>query len=267
MTDLLKRNLAPITEAGWQEIDATAAQVIKTQLSARSVVDFSGPHGWEMAAVNLGRLEVPKKKGEAKIPWGLRQVLPLVETRVHFSLNQWEIDNISRGCKDADLSALEATARQVAHFEESAVYNGFPDGNIAGLLPSCSHKPIKLPASVDQYAQCIGEAVKTLDQAGVGGPYALVLGSKAYYPLKHNCGQGYPLGRVIKELLQGNVLWSPVLAGGVVLSTRGGDFELVVGQDFSIGYACHDKAQVELFLTESFTFRVINPDAAIELKA
>ncbi len=267
MTDLLKRNLAPITEAGWREIDATAARVIKTQLSARSVVDFSGPHGWELAAVNLGRLEIPKKKAEPQIPWGLRQVLPLVETREHFSLNQWEIDNISRGCKDADLSALEETARRAALFEESAVYNGFADGRIVGLLPACKHKPIKLPANVEQYPQAVGEAVKTLDQAGVGGPYALVLGSKAFYPLKQNLNHGYPLGRVIKDLLQGEVLWSPVLAGGVVLSTRGGDFELVVGQDFSIGYACHDKSEVGLFLTESFTFRVINPDAAIELKA
>jgi uncharacterized linocin/CFP29 family protein len=52
----------------------------------------------------------------------------------------------------------------------------------------------------------------------------------------------------------------------VLLSTRGGDYELTVGQDLSIGYASHDRTDVELFLTESFTFRVLEEKAAVFLK-
>jgi uncharacterized linocin/CFP29 family protein len=35
--------------------------------------------------------------------------------------------------------------------------------------------------------------------------------------------------------------------GGVVLSQRGGDFELVVGRDVSIGYLSHDATEVRLY--------------------
>jgi len=52
----------------------------------------------------------------------------------------------------------------------------------------------------------------------------------------------------------------------VLLSHRGGDFQLTVGQDLSIGYTGHDKETVHLYLTESFTFRVLDRTAAVYLK-
>ncbi|WP_437855915.1 encapsulin [Sorangium sp. So ce363] len=61
-------------------------------------------------------------------------------------------------------------------------------------------------------------------------------------------------------------MWAPALEGGVLLSTRGSDFELTVGEDLSIGYDRHDKDIIELFLTESFTFRVLEPAAAVALR-
>jgi uncharacterized linocin/CFP29 family protein len=52
----------------------------------------------------------------------------------------------------------------------------------------------------------------------------------------------------------------------VLLSVRGGDYQLTVGEDLSIGYALTDRHTVELYLTESFTFRVLEPAAAVHLK-
>ena len=52
----------------------------------------------------------------------------------------------------------------------------------------------------------------------------------------------------------------------MVLSHRGGDFQLSIGQDLSIGYAGHDQHKVYLFLTESFAFRVLERGAAVYLK-
>lgn len=51
----------------------------------------------------------------------------------------------------------------------------------------------------------------------------------------------------------------------MVLSQRGGDFTLSVGQDLSIGYLDHDADTVNLYLEESFTFQTEEPDAAIAL--
>ena len=267
MSDMLRRNLAPLSAEAWQEVDETAVRVIKGQLSARALVDFSGPHGFELGAVNLGRLELGKASAGDGVPWGTRQVLPLIELRLPVVLKQMELDNLSRGCKDSDLSPLEDAARKLAHFEESVVYNGFPAGQINGILSGASHAGIKLPTDPEQLPQAVAQAIQAISAAGISGPYALVLGSHAYYPLMQAGRGGYPPRRIIRDMLEGPILWSPALDGGVVLSTRGGDFQLTVGQDIAIGYASHDREKVELYLVESFTFRILQPAAAVPLTA
>jgi uncharacterized linocin/CFP29 family protein len=67
-------------------------------------------------------------------------------------------------------------------------------------------------------------------------------------------------------MLGGDILASRALQGGVLLSQAEDHFELTLGQDWSIGYASHDRDSVELYLTESFGFRVLEPAAAVELK-
>jgi uncharacterized linocin/CFP29 family protein len=63
------------------------------------------------------------------------------------------------------------------------------------------------------------------------------------------------------------LVWAPALRGGAALvSTRRGDYELTVGQDLSIGYTAHDRTDVDLFITETFTFRVLEEKAAIFLR-
>ena len=68
------------------------------------------------------------------------------------------------------------------------------------------------------------------------------------------------------EILEGPVVWAPGVRGGVVLSQRGDDFLLEVGQDLSIGYDHHDAEMVHLYLEESFVLRIATPEAAIWLK-
>lgn len=268
MSDILRREHAPLTAEAWAAVDEAAKRILKAQLSARTIVDFDGPHGLDFAAVNTGRLEIPKKQGKTDVPWGIRRVQPLIEVRIPFTLNQMELDTISRGCDDPDLEPVEQAARKLAAFEDSAVYRGFADGQVAGIIPTSSQKSVPIPGSPDEVPKAVGQAIERLSEAGIGGPYALVLGSKAYYPLMQAGKGGYPPRRIVKGLLDdGPILWSPALDGGVVISIRGGDFQLVVGQDIAIGYAAHDRDKVELYLTESFTFRVLEPGAAVELKA
>jgi uncharacterized linocin/CFP29 family protein len=69
----------------------------------------------------------------------------------------------------------------------------------------------------------------------------------------------------VRRIVEGPIVWAPGLAGAVVASLRGGDFELVVGRDFSIGYLEHDAKVVRLYIEESFTFRVLSPQAAVPL--
>ena len=77
MTDILRRSLAPVTDEAWKEIDSQATRTLKGNLSARGLVDLSGPHGWTMAAVNLGSVRVGNgvAQGQRKCGDALRRGL------------------------------------------------------------------------------------------------------------------------------------------------------------------------------------------------
>jgi uncharacterized linocin/CFP29 family protein len=76
---------------------------------------------------------------------------------------------------------------------------------------------------------------------------------------------GYPLEAHLRKILEGPIVWSPGVDGGLVLSVRGGDFIFDSGQDVSIGYDSHDGEVVRLYLEESFSFHVATPEAAVAL--
>jgi uncharacterized linocin/CFP29 family protein len=61
-------------------------------------------------------------------------------------------------------------------------------------------------------------------------------------------------------------VWAPAVDGAVVLSQRGGDFDLTVGQDASIAYRSHDAGTVTLELQETAVFVPTSPEAAVALR-
>jgi uncharacterized linocin/CFP29 family protein len=259
--DILKRSVAPVTEEAWEEIDDFAKDVIASQLSARKVVDVKGPLGWEASSVSLGRLEVPSGQGD--VHYGIRMVKPLVETRVPFELDMWELDNISRGAKDAELAPLEEAAKKAARFEEDAVYNGLELGSISGMAEEAS---LKLKKGSDiSYLALFAQAIDKMKDAGISGPYSLVVPSAKWYSIVDS-GTGYPIGRQISDLLGGSVVFNQSSAKGYIISQRGGDCVLTLGIDFSIGYESHTSKSVKFFITETFNYRVLEPRAFVEVE-
>ena len=204
--------------------------------------------------------------GGLGVPWGVRSVVPLIEIRVPFELPMMELDNASRGAV-LDLPAVVSAAEKTAHAEDTAIFNGFKAGGIEGIIPSSPHKPITIPDDYANYPSIVGGAVETLRRAGINGPYALALGPDCYAGLAQAAEDGYPIRERVEHFLDGPMVLAPKVDGAVLLSHRGGDFQLSVGQDLSIGYAGHDKDKVHLYLTESFAFRVLEASAAIYLKA
>jgi uncharacterized linocin/CFP29 family protein len=262
--DFLKRELAPVTDSAWEIIREQAVQTLNANLSARKMVDVVGPKGLEYAAVNLGRLVIPQNQPGEGISYGLRKVLPLVEVRVQLELDRWELDNADRGARDVDVDPVIEAARKLATFEEVAVYTGFEPGAIQGLVDASPHPPIPLGPDANRYPEVAARAMLALRTANVDGPYALALGPDAFRLLEAEC-LGYPASKRVESLLGGPIVLAPSLDGGVLVSRRGGDFELVLGQDVSLGYETHDPRRVRLFLTESFTFRVLNREAVVRL--
>ncbi|MEO6775225.1 MAG: family 1 encapsulin nanocompartment shell protein [Kofleriaceae bacterium] len=265
--DLLKRELAPITSEAWNQIDEEARRVLELHLAGRKLVDFDGPHGWKLGGVNTGRLEQIAKGPVADVGHAIREVKPLVELRTPIVLPIMELDYAARGANDLDLDVVIDAAERVAHSEDGAIWHGFAAAKIKGIIPASPHEPIAV-GSPHGWLRAIVEAKEVLRVAGVNGPYALAAGIEAYSELVATGEDGYPLQRRIEENLGVSpIVWAPALRGGAVLmSLRGGDYALTVGQDFSIGYTGASRDEVELFITESFTFRVLEDKAAIFLR-
>jgi uncharacterized linocin/CFP29 family protein len=265
MSHLLREH-APITASGWELLDAEARERLAPALAARKLVDFSGPHGWEHSATNLGRVEeISDPPGEG-ISAMRRQVLALVELRAPFSVARDELAAADRGAEDADLAALDEAARRIAIAENATIFHGWKAAGITGIVEASPHDAIELGEDCERYPRHIAKALETLLSAGVDGPYGLALGPDAYTRVLETSEHGgYPLLEHLREIVGGPLVWSPGVGGAVVLSTRGGDFLLESGEDLSIGYERDDAEAVHLYLEESISFRVATPEAAVAL--
>jgi uncharacterized linocin/CFP29 family protein len=265
--DILKRELAPLVPEAWKQVEDEARRTLRLNLAGRRVADVKGPYGWEYAAVNLGRLHLLKKQPAANLKVGVRQVQPLIEFRTPVTLDLMELDNVVRGAADVDLDPVIEAAERSARVEDDAIFNGYADGGITGIAQASPHKPIAIK-STDTYPHAVVEACEVLREAGIDGPYALVLSPQSFTDVSRATQDGYPIRKRIEtQIIDGPLVYAPAVDGAIVLSIRGGDYELTIGQDLSVGYASHDRNSVELYLTESFTFRVLEPAAAVVLKA
>jgi uncharacterized linocin/CFP29 family protein len=264
MNDLL-RHQAPITAAAWKEIDAEAASTLKTLLAARRLVDFNGPLGWSAAAVPTGRTRKLSDTLQEGVVARLRLSAPLIEIRIPFELSREELDAIGRGASDPDLDAVRNAARAAAIAEDRAIFQGYRAGDIEGIFPASARLGLAIPDNFEAYPDIVAEATHRLRSEGVNGPYGIALGPRCYTGLTRSTLRGYPIINHVRELIDGPIVWAPAADGAVVLSLRGGDFELTVGQDFSIGYLDHTSTSVLLYLQETFTFRVLSPEAAVPL--
>jgi uncharacterized linocin/CFP29 family protein len=262
--DILKRSLAPMTDEAWAEINDQAKKTLLSTLTARRFVDVAGPKGWEYAASSLGRLDIPENQPARGVRYGIHRVQALIETRVPFELEIWELDNIIRGAKDVELQPLIEAAQKIALFEEEAIYTGFKEGNIVGIAESVKHEAIPATDNPSGFLEAIFKGVTVLTEASVGGPYALVV-NPDIWAMMSGSTQGYPLRKRVEDIIGGEMIPCPTVDDAFLISLRGGDLELVIGQDFSIGYKAHDGQKVRLFLTESFTFRVLDPSVILLL--
>ncbi len=264
--DELRRDLAPIADAAWRRIEDEASGALEASLAARRIADFRGPLGWAHSSVDPGRVE-PLPSAPAKgVSACIRRVQPLVELRAGFALAREELDAFTRGADDVDLDPLVTAARELARAEDRAIFHGFEEAGIRGICSDSAHAPIQPSEDYTEYARAVSEAIERLRSAGVAGPYGIALGPECSRGLNGTAGDGgYPVIQHVRRLLDGPVLTAPSIDGAVVLSTRGGDFELVVGRDIAIGYLDHDDEQVRLYLEESMTFRLLGPEAAVPL--
>jgi uncharacterized linocin/CFP29 family protein len=258
----LHRELAPISDEAWGQIEQEAARTFKRHLAGRRVVDVEGPGGFDYSAVGTGRIKAIDPPGDG-VQARLRQAAPLVELRAPFTLNREEIDDVARGAQDADWQPVKDAARQIAFAEDGAIFEGYQAASIEGIRQGSSNPPVILPADVREYPAALAQALSQLRVAGVDGPYSVLLSAAAYTEVSETSDHGYPVIQHIKRLLTGDIIWAPAITGAIVLTTRGGDFSLHLGQDLAIGYLSHTDTDVSLYLQETLTFLMLTSEAAV----
>lgn len=261
----LHRDLAPLSAAAWAAIDDAAERALRHFLAGRKLVEVEGPKGWEHSSISLGRVDRVDGPAEG-VEAGVRQVLPMIELRTGFSVPRGDLDDLDRGRSDPDLSAVTGAARLAAMAEDRLVFHGFKPAGVLGMTEASPHGPMTVRDDYADYPKTVAEAVAVLKAAGVEGPYAVALGPRGHTGVVETTEKGgYPVLEHIRLVAGGPVIWAPAVDGAVVLSMRGGDFELTLGQDFAVGYTRHGPSSVELFIEESVGFRLMAPEAAVAL--
>ena len=264
MSHLLREH-APVTQESWDRIDQEARERLTPALAARKLVDFAGPLGWQHSATNLGRV-VAVKAPFAGVSAEQRRVLPLVEARAAFAVTRGELADADRGAEDTDFADLDRAAHDLAVAENASVFHGWKAAGIVGITEASPHKPIALGDDCERYPRHVAMAIEQLLAAGIDGPYGLALGPAAHERvLEHSEHGGVLLLDHLREILGGPLVWAPGVEGAVVVSQRGGDFLFESGEDISVGYLGHDADAVQLYLEESYSFRVATPEAAFAL--
>ena len=262
----LHRELAPISDAAWSQIEEETSRTIKRYLAGRRVVDVQGPSGVATPGIGTGHLRNVAAPGNGILA-RQREVKALVELRVPFELDRQQIDDVERGANDSDWQPAKDAARLLAFAEDRAIFEGYAAAGIGGVREGTSNPVMPLPADIRAYPDAIAQALSQLRLVGVNGPYSVLLSADAYTGLSETSDHGYPVLEHIKRLVDGQIIWAPAISGAFVLTTRGGDFGLYIGEDVSIGYLSHDDKTVRLYLEETFTFLLLTTEASVALTA
>jgi uncharacterized linocin/CFP29 family protein len=262
----LHRELAPISDAAWAQIEEESSRTIKRYLAGRRVVDVHGPEGSALSAVGTGHLHEIASPEKGVIT-RQREAKALVELRVPFDLDRQMIDDVERGAEDSDWQPAKDAARKLAFAEDRAIFEGYSAAGIVGVRQGTSNPKKSLPADVRKYPEAFAEALSQLRLVGVNGPYSILLSADAYTELAETSDNGYPVLEHVKRLVDGKIIWAPAIEGAFVVTTRGGDLDLHIGQDASIGYLSHTDKQVHLYLQETFTFLYLTSECSVALAA
>src|SRR5215471_4632993 len=175
----LHRELAPISDAAWAQIEEETSRTLKRYLAGRRVVDVNSPAGSALSAVGTGHLSTIAAPGDGIIA-RQRDVKAIVELRVPFELDREMIDDVERGAEDSDWQPVKDAAKAIAVAEDRAIFEGYAAADIQGIHQGTSNPVLSLPADVRNYPDAIAQALSELRLVGVNGPYSVLLSADAY---------------------------------------------------------------------------------------
>lgn len=180
----LHRELAPITESAWDQIEDEARRTFICNIAGRRCVDVIELNDPEVAAVGTGHLSV-LPPGPNGVRIRQRTSAPLIELRATFTVSRAAVDDVERGSQDSDWQPVKDAAAALARTEDGAIFDGLADSRIVGITSSSSNTPIPLPTDPREIPDAVARAVSSLRLVGVNGPYSLLLAADIY--TVHRC--------------------------------------------------------------------------------
>lgn len=251
----LNKNLAPISDKAWEILNFRTKEILTKIISARKVItlkNIGSSRGIATGNLNIKKLE--------NLEYGVYEYIPLIETRFNFTLNRWELDNAERGNDNINLNNLDEAIFKAAKFEEELIYNGLDD--IRGLISSCKNPSIKLGDTSKEILTNLSRAMIILRDNYISEKLDLVVNYNTWIKL-NSIESLVPLIERIENLINGNVIVSKFIPNSILIPHKSENFELAIGNDFSIGYQNHTSRDITFFITESFTFKVIDVNSFV----
>src|SRR5271155_4316097 len=106
----LHRELAPISDAAWSQIEEETSRTLKRYLAGRRVVDVQGPGGVALSAIGTGHLRNVQAPGDGILA-RRGEENPFVGRRVPFDLDGQQIDGGGRGAPASDWQPAKDAAK------------------------------------------------------------------------------------------------------------------------------------------------------------
>ncbi len=264
MSTNLHRGLAPLSTAAWADLEDEVRRTFERSVAGRRVVDMPDARGAGFSSLSTGRQLAIGGDVEG-VRTRRREVLPVLELRAPFTVRREEVDAVLRGAVDADWQEAKEAAARIARAEDRVLFYGSADAGLDGIVPASTNPPVVMPADIREFADAVAQATSALRLVGVDGPYVLFLPPAVYTQINETVDHGYPIRDHIQRILrtEGRIVWAPALDRPVLISDRGEDYELCLGQDLAIGYLRHDDETVDLYLEETLTVRVATAEASV----
>lgn len=258
----LNRETSAIAAAVWEQIDAVFTSMLSQRLKLRSLVGFT-PVPFETDAVATGELKtLSSVKG---LTLSARKPLAMMEIRYDFDLPKSIVEAFKRDKPDFDDTIFKEVSNRFSAVENSLILEGVKGADIEGILKKIPRKPLHAK-DTKGLINAVASMIAAFKAEFVEGPYKLVLSSATLIKMVAESEGGVSVKSRLESLLGADFFIVCESIGDekiLALSQRGGDFLLYNGLDVSIGFAEEKADSYALFIIESCTFRIINPEAAL----